>query len=793
MPTSGMSRTGSCRLPVVLAVLPYLLPMGAIAQTASPLYPRAVVINFDPIVEKQGTQRLHAVYGWTDPSTLTAGYVNDLRSSSHNLVNFRVTRTINADVYPVKRDGFRYTDLTFQQCWPSGGTTYCHQPDGVDYRAVARDYDLARKVDSGELDEVLMFGAPYFGYWESTMAGRGGYWCNSSPQTRIPCSRIFIMMGFNYERGVGEMLEDYGHRTESIMRYVYGSWSAQKTHAWNRFTLYDKQMPDEAACGNVHFAPNSTSDYDWGNSSYVNSTCDWWLNTFPAGYPDEIGPKRLVNRGEWGNGDMRLHHTWWFSHIPHVDGSITEYGMTRLNNWWAYLQDFNRHAESNGDFAPGGSPPTTVPFSGTPGPITASPYDHWSPRVNASGRVVWHGSDGNDFEIFASNADSSHLIQLTNNSWSDESPEINAAGQVVWQSFDGQDFEIYTAHADGTGLRQITHNAVNDWHPAISDSGRIVWDCFDGQDYEILSANVDGTDLRQITSNTASSGYPLEDVWPRINVSGRVVWFGYDGSYWQIYSANADGTDRVNLSNATFDNEYPQINNAGRVVWQGWPSSWNNTNCEIYSADARGGEVVRLTNNYYEDWHPQINDSGLVAWMARLEVGKWVIRRAAANGTGAATVSSTAHHSQYPQLDSTGRIVWQGFDGHDWEIYQWSADQIQQVTDNEFDDRAPRISDRQVLVWHASSGLAESGDISRIWSSVAVRPIPGDFDGDRDVDQTDFGHLQYCYSARRSDPLAPGCADADMNRDGHVDAEDLGLFLGCVAGAGAPADPDCVE
>jgi len=63
-------------------------------------------------------------------------------------------------------------------------------------------------------------------------------------------------MGFNYERGVGEMLEDYGHRTGSIMSHVYGGWDhrAPKTN-WDRFTLYEKVAPGRAACGNVQYAP----------------------------------------------------------------------------------------------------------------------------------------------------------------------------------------------------------------------------------------------------------------------------------------------------------------------------------------------------------------------------------------------------------------------------------------------------------------------------------------------------------------------------------------------------------
>ena len=59
------------------------------------------------------------------------------------------------------------------------------------------------------------------------MAGRGAYECNSDPVPGVDCPRIFVIMGFNYERGVGEMLEDFGHRTESIMTHVVGAPAAE--------------------------------------------------------------------------------------------------------------------------------------------------------------------------------------------------------------------------------------------------------------------------------------------------------------------------------------------------------------------------------------------------------------------------------------------------------------------------------------------------------------------------------------------------------------------------------------
>jgi hypothetical protein len=185
---------------------------------------------------------------------------------------------------------------------------------------------------------------PYSGFYESRMAGKNSYWCNSDPMPEVPTSRAFVLMGFNYERGVGEMLEDFGHRSESILTHVFGSWEPKPTHAWNRFTLYDKEIKEHpelkgqtAGCGNVHYAPNSQSDYDWGNKTPVNSSCDDWLN-----YPHLTGKSRTVDDSDWGNGDIRKHHVWWLSHFPKAPGRTDG----KLNNWWAYVADFNRYPES---------------------------------------------------------------------------------------------------------------------------------------------------------------------------------------------------------------------------------------------------------------------------------------------------------------------------------------------------------------------------------------------------------------------------------------------------------------
>jgi hypothetical protein len=164
------------------------------------------------------------------------------------------------------------------------------------------------------------------------MAGPGAFWCNAPPLTNVGrCERRFVIMGFNYERGPGEMLENLGHRAESIMSHVYRT-KRGGANLWERFTRYDVTHPGQAECGTVHFAPNSERDYDWGNGRTVPSTCDNWLN-----FPRLDGPPRRVNCQEWGSGDIRQHHLWWLGHLPHVTGKTG--GIA--NNWWQYVIDPN--------------------------------------------------------------------------------------------------------------------------------------------------------------------------------------------------------------------------------------------------------------------------------------------------------------------------------------------------------------------------------------------------------------------------------------------------------------------
>ncbi|MCB9453508.1 MAG: hypothetical protein H6672_18915 [Anaerolineaceae bacterium] len=289
-----------------------------------------LVITHDPALQTQGGKRLHEHFNWQDPAMLVEGFINDLAECSYGYVLYRVVEHIVVNGFPVKADGFQYTEETYLQAWATG---QFHQPDAVDYYRLLNDFNLIGRINSGEIDEVWLMGHPYGGYYESIMVGPEAFWCNAPPLANTDsANRQFIIMGFNFERRVGEMLESYGHRIESIMERVYQG-VPEAENMWHRFIRYDQTSPGKAECGTVHFAPNSVRDYDWGNTHTVLSRCDIWYN-----YPNLDGDPRQVDSTEWGSGDPRLHHTWWMNHFPHGSG---ESGQETSENWWKYIIDPN--------------------------------------------------------------------------------------------------------------------------------------------------------------------------------------------------------------------------------------------------------------------------------------------------------------------------------------------------------------------------------------------------------------------------------------------------------------------
>ena len=292
---------------------------------------RVLLIIYNPIMDSDTGEKLSQRTGWQDPDKLVVGFSAEITEDSYGMARYEIVERIEVDGFPTLEDGFRYSPSLYLDVIER--RTPPHQPDKVDYYAIFEQFNIAERVNQNEIDEVWIFAFPYGGFYESRMAGKDAFWCNAPALKNTDhITRKFITMGFSYERDIGEMLESFNHRVESHMERTFRNLKGSKD-LWEHFTRYDKQNPGQAEMGNVHFAPNSERDYDWGNPKFVPSNCYDWYN-----FPNFTGDTRQVNAGEWGNGDIRLHHRWWLKHIPHVAGRKN--GVH--NNWWQYILNPNK-------------------------------------------------------------------------------------------------------------------------------------------------------------------------------------------------------------------------------------------------------------------------------------------------------------------------------------------------------------------------------------------------------------------------------------------------------------------
>jgi hypothetical protein len=305
---------------------------GAVVDSLAPITRKVLLVIYNPTIPSEGGRKLSEVFGWRDPDRLIAALIEDLREVSGGIADYRVAERLELDEFPVKADGYRYTPEEYVRCYRT--QSGFHQPDAVDYHTIVNGLGLIERVDSGAIDEVWTISYPWAGFYESRMAGPAAFWCNAPPlEGTEHARRRFIIMAYNYERGVGEALESYGHRTESIMERAYQAFNGE-LNLWRRFIRHEKTHPGQAEVGNMHFAPNSQRDYDWGNPTPVTTRYPTWQN-----YPDLNNGQPVQVRCEaWGGGDIREHHRWWFSLLPRVPGQTR--GIS--NNWWEYIIDPNR-------------------------------------------------------------------------------------------------------------------------------------------------------------------------------------------------------------------------------------------------------------------------------------------------------------------------------------------------------------------------------------------------------------------------------------------------------------------
>jgi hypothetical protein len=292
------------------------------------------VLDFDPLID--GGQPLSVAQGWNDPFALEAQYVADVGTASGGIVSQRLVRTSQIRDFPVKADGFRFTDATYHACLVnSPPLDYCKGL--IDYAAVLNtEFDprvgsACEALQRGRVDEVWLWGGPWFGYLEQILV---------APHTLCPRARQpFVVMGFSYERGEAEMLHDLGHRAEALIQagIGYSLWDrfdGQRTRYGQDFACplapdagHPEVDPPVGHAGNVHFPPNAYCHYQYDRDFPVLSDAYDWAN-----FPDLTGRQTIVNANTWG-GTQRGFLMWWMALFPRHAGETG--GVER--DWWRYV------------------------------------------------------------------------------------------------------------------------------------------------------------------------------------------------------------------------------------------------------------------------------------------------------------------------------------------------------------------------------------------------------------------------------------------------------------------------
>lgn len=311
-----------------------------------PVQLNILVIHFNPVIPRAGNRRLDDAAGFR-PYAAVDGYIYDLTVASRNFIQCNIVEWIETDAIPAKeRTGFVYNpddyfvklerDLQLPQPVAADDPVIdqnvqgWYRPRTADYYRIIENYDLVRKVDEKDIDEVWLIGHHEMGFYESAMAGPAAFRINGPVLNNVPTKKRFVFMAFSPQQQPN--LHGLGHRAEATMEYQYGGWTIGALNTtWERFAANAYESNGVSAVGTVHFPPNGRRHYDYANDLTVMSSADDWLN-----YPNLTGTLKPVNKDTWGGPDYhRNYMIWWFNHFPQAPGINEEDG--KLNNWWHYI------------------------------------------------------------------------------------------------------------------------------------------------------------------------------------------------------------------------------------------------------------------------------------------------------------------------------------------------------------------------------------------------------------------------------------------------------------------------
>ena len=246
-------------------------------------------------------------------------------------------------------------------------------------------------------------------------------------------NRTYVTYGINYTRSQAEATHNHGHQLEAILSHVNQLRDGNTTLWWGLFARAANNPP--ARCGNTHFPPNATQDYDYTNLNLVASDI---LNWQPAG-----GTTTLVNANTWGNvpyawpggtsPPQEVESKWyifWFQSFAGW-GNTIPFNSGKLTNWWAFTGDWDKsiqagiglHEPANCNYVLSA---TSQNMAAAGGPVNVN--------VTCPGGCKWFASSNETWLTLASdgigNGNGAVTVSVAANTGNTRSGTVAIAGQL---------------------------------------------------------------------------------------------------------------------------------------------------------------------------------------------------------------------------------------------------------------------------------------------------------------------------------------------------------------------------
>jgi len=206
------------------------------------------------------------------------------------------------------------------------------------YYQMIQEMGLCQKIKDEKIDQVWMWVDPRDGTaspgLEYSISSKFSLKNNGDGSNAKPpfCNGevSFAIMGFDYTRTSDLALHSFGHYMESMVSIVENPDLLSKYEG-----DFDSGIQGRYQCGDVHFPPNGTTDYDYANSTAKPTYCENW----DPNLDQNSAVLQSYNCSRWGCSQQG-YLTWWMQNMPNFNSPLTYQGR-KIPSWWDFTVGFD--------------------------------------------------------------------------------------------------------------------------------------------------------------------------------------------------------------------------------------------------------------------------------------------------------------------------------------------------------------------------------------------------------------------------------------------------------------------